>query len=124
MRKSRTIGSDRRRVTLSDVARASGFSPSTDSLVLNEAPLSRYIAAKTKEKISETASRLGYSPDVFVRSLRSKRSHTIGVLVIDLADPFCTLILQGIERKLLPTRYLPIVMDAHDERSSWNGIWR
>lgn len=109
------ISSNRRRITLSDVARASGFSPSTVSLVLNEAPLSRYIPAKTKDKIKETAKRLGYRPDVFARSLRSQRSHTIGVLVIDLADPFCTLILQGIERKLLPTDYLPIVMDAHNQ---------
>lgn len=109
------ISSHARRVTLSDVARKSGFSPSTVSLVLNEAPLSRYIAAKTKQKISETAKLLGYRPDVFARSLRSQRSHTVGILVIDLADPFCTLILQGIERKLLPTDYLPIVMDAHNK---------
>jgi len=115
MGKTRTIVSNRRRVTLSDVARASGFSPSTVSLVLNKAPLSRYVAAKTKEKITETAAHLGYRPDVFARSLRSKRSHTVGILVIDLADPFCTLILQAIERKLLPTPYLPIVMDAQNE---------
>jgi LacI family transcriptional regulator len=35
--------------------------------------------------------------------------------VIDLADPFCTLILQGIERRLLQTPYLPIIMDAHNQ---------
>jgi LacI family transcriptional regulator len=109
------MSSNSRRVTLSDVARASGFSPSTVSIVLNEAPLSRYIPAKTKSKITEAATRLGYRPDVFARSLRSQRSHTVGVLVIDLADPFCTLILQGIERKLLPTTYLPIMMDAHNQ---------
>jgi LacI family transcriptional regulator len=109
------LSSSRKRVMLADVARASGFSPSTVSLVLNEAPLSRYVAAKTKQKISETAKRLGYRPDVFARALRSQRSHTVGVLVIDLADPFCTVILQGIERKLLPTAYLPILMDAHNQ---------
>ncbi len=112
MRKS---NANHKRVTLADVARASGFSPSAVSLVLNEAPLSRYIPDVTKRKITEAAKRLGYRPDVFARSLRSQRSHTIGVLVIDLADPFCTLILQGIERKLLPTAYLPIVMDAHNQ---------
>jgi LacI family transcriptional regulator len=85
------------------------------SLVLNEAPLSRYIPAKTKQKIFDVVQRLGYKPDIFARSLRSQRSHMIGVLVIDLANPFCTLILQGIERKLLPTAYLPIVIDAHNQ---------
>lgn len=108
-------GSSRKRVVLADVARASGFSPSTVSLVLNNAPLSRYVAAKTKQKILETAKRLGYRPNVYARALRSRRSHTIGILVIDLADPFCTLILQGIERKLSPMPYLPILMDAHNE---------
>ena len=106
---------NRRRVTLTDVARASGFSPSTVSLVVNEAPLSRYIPAKTKQKVFDAVKRLGYRADIFARSLRSQKSHMIGVLVIDLADPFCTLILQGIESKLLPTAYLPIVMDAHNQ---------
>ena len=109
------VKAGRRRLTLADVARASGFSPSTVSIVLNEAPLSRYVAASTKEKIQETAKRLGYHPDVFARSLRSQRSHTVGVLVIDLADPFCTLILQGIELTLMATPYLPIIMDAHNQ---------
>ncbi|MGC2547903.1 MAG: LacI family DNA-binding transcriptional regulator, partial [Silvibacterium sp.] len=69
------------RVTLQDVARKSGFSPSTVSIVLSEAPLSRYVATKTKERIRKTAAALGYRPDVFARSLRSRRSNTIGVLV-------------------------------------------
>lgn len=106
-----------RKLTLGDVAKASGFSPSTVSIVLNEAPLSRFVAAQTKQKIRETAERLDYRPDIFARSLRSRRSHTVGVLVVDLADPFCTLILQGIERKLMQTPYLPIIMDAHNQPS-------
>src|ERR1035438_4606621 len=109
------VRSGPRRLMLSDVAKASGFSPSTVSIVLNDAPLSQNVAATTKLKIRETAERLGYRPDVFARSLRSRKTQTIGVLVIDLTDPFCTLILQGIERKLMQTSYLPIIMDAHNE---------
>jgi DNA-binding LacI/PurR family transcriptional regulator len=115
VKRRRRTGSGTRRVTLSDVAKASGFSPSTVSIVLNEAPLSRHVAATTTVKIRETAERLRYRPDVFARLLRSQKSQTIGVLVIDLADPFCTLILRGIERKLRDTEYLPIIMDAHNE---------
>ena len=103
------------RVTLADVARESGFSSSTVSIVLNEAPLSRYVAAKTKLLIKETSKRLGYRPDAFARSLRGRRSLTIGIMVFDISDPFCTLILTGIQRALEPTRYLPIIMDAHNE---------
>ncbi len=109
------------RVTLQDVARKSGFSPSTVSIVLSEAPLSRYVAAQTKERIRKTAESLGYRPDVFARSLRSRRSNTIGVLVFDISDPFCVLILRGIEKALHGTRWMPILMDAHNERSQFQG---
>jgi LacI family transcriptional regulator len=107
------------RVTLVDVARKSGFSPSTVSIVLSEAPLSRYVAAQTKERIRKTAQALGYRPDVFARSLRSRHSNTIGVLVFDISDPFCVFILKGIEKTLHPTPYLPILMDAHHERKQF-----
>jgi LacI family transcriptional regulator len=110
-----------RRVTLVDVARASGFSPSTVSIVLNEAPLSRYVAAQTKERIRRTAEDLGYRPDAFARSLRSRRTHTVGVMIFDISDPFCTLILRGIERTLHATPYLPIMMDAHNDRKQFEG---
>jgi len=109
------------RVTLLDVARKSGFSPSTVSIVLSEAPLSRYVAAGTKERIRKTAKSLGYRPDVFARSLRSRRSNTVGVLVFDISDPFCVLILRGIEKTLHSTPYLPILMDAHHERKQFEG---
>lgn len=98
-----------------DVARESGFSISTVSLVLNEAPLSRYVAASTKALVRETAERLGYRPDASARSLRNRRSETIGIMVFDISDPFCTLILRGIEETLSPTSYLPLIMDAHNE---------
>ncbi|HEX4005346.1 MAG TPA: LacI family DNA-binding transcriptional regulator [Acidobacteriaceae bacterium] len=108
-------------VTIVDVARVSGFSPSTVSIVLNEAPLSRYVAAQTKEHIRKTAQTLGYRPNASARSLRSRRSNTIGVMIFDISDPFCTLILRGIERALLPTPYLPIMMDAHNDRRQFEG---
>ncbi len=108
-------------VTIVDVARESGFSPSTVSIVLNDAPLSRHIAATTKERIRQTALRLGYHPNASARSLRSRRSHTIGVLIFDLSDPFCTLILRGIEKALHPTDYLPILMDANNDRKQLVG---
>ena len=98
------------RVRIVDVARASGFSTSTVSLVLNEAALSRYVASATKDHIRAVAAQLGYRPDASARSLRSRRSQTIGIMVSDISDPFCTLILEGIEKTLSPTSYLPIIM--------------
>jgi DNA-binding LacI/PurR family transcriptional regulator len=104
-------------VTIRDVAKESGFSSTTVSIVLNNAPLSRYIPAATKKKIERAAQKLGYRPNQFARSLRSKRSHTVGVMVFDMTDPFCTLILRGIENTLYQSSYLPILTDVHNEGS-------
>ncbi len=104
-------------VTIRDVAKESGFSSTTVSIVLNNAPLARYIPAATKKKIERAAEKLGYRPNQFARSLRSKRSHTVGVMVFDMTDPFCTLILRGIENTLYQASFLPILTDVHNERS-------
>src|SRR5437667_10839766 len=103
-------------VTIRDVAKDSGFSSTTVSIVLNNAPLARYIPTTTKKKIERTAKKLGYRPNLFARSLRSKRSHTVGVMVFDMTDPYCTLILRGIENALYQSSYVPILTDAHNER--------
>ena len=103
-------------VTIRDVAKESGFSSTTVSIVLNNAPLARYIPAVTKKRIERAAQKLGYRPNQFARSLRSKRSHTVGVMVNDMTDPYCTLILRGIENTLYQASYLPILTDLHNER--------
>jgi DNA-binding LacI/PurR family transcriptional regulator len=103
-------------VTLLDVARACGFSVSTVSIVLSEAPLSQNVAAKTREQVRTMARKLGYHPDAFARSLRSRSSQTIGVLAFDLSDPFCIPVVRGIQAGLYPARYLPLLIDAQTQR--------
>ncbi len=104
-------------VTIRDVAERSGFSSATVSIVLNNAPLARYIPDTTKARIQKTAQHLGYRPNLFARSLRGRRSHTVGVMVFDMTDPYCTLVLRGIENTLYQSSYLPILTDVHNERS-------
>lgn len=103
-------------VKIRDVARECGVSITTVSVVLNGAPLSRFIAAGTKERIKQAAKALGYRPNVMARFLRSSRSHTVGVMFFDVTDPFCTPILRGIENTLFKAGYVPIVADAHNDR--------
>jgi LacI family transcriptional regulator len=99
------------------VAERSGFSPATVSIVLNNAPLARYIPDTTKKRIERAVSHLGYRPNLFARSLRGRRSHTVGVMVFDMTDPYCTLVLRGIENTLFQSSYLPILTDVHNERT-------
>jgi LacI family transcriptional regulator len=112
---SKTVGK-RGLVTMRDVAHETGFSPATVSIVLNNAPLARYIASTTRKKIEETAKRLGYRPNAMARFLRSKRSQSIGVMLFDVTDPFCTPVLRGIENALYPLSYLAIFADAQNNR--------
>src|SRR5271155_1916770 len=100
-------------VTMRDVAKATGFSPATVSVVLNNAPLARYIAPATKKRIEEAAKRLGYRPNAMARFLRSKKSHTVGLVFFDITDPFCTPVMRGIENALYQSSYVPIFADAH-----------
>lgn len=108
-------------VTLLDIARACGYSVSTVSIVLSEAPLSQNVAASTKERIRKMAAELGYHPDAFARSLQRRRSQTVAVLAYDLSDPFCLPIVRGIQSGLQPANYLPLLIDAQTQRPLFNN---
>jgi DNA-binding LacI/PurR family transcriptional regulator len=108
-------------VTLLDIARTSGFSVSTVSIVLSEAPLSQNVSATTREHIRTIARQLGYHPDAYARSLRRRSTQTIGVLAFDLSDPFCTPILRGIQAGLRSADYLPLIVDAQAQRKLFDS---
>jgi DNA-binding LacI/PurR family transcriptional regulator len=108
-------------VTLLDIARASGFSVSTVSIVLSEAPLSQNVAVTTRARIRTIARQLGYHPDAYARSLRRRRTQTIGILAFDLSDPFCIPIMRGIQDGLHAAGYLPLVMDAQTQRKLFDN---
>ena len=87
------------RPTLKDVAKAAGVHPGTASRALN--PLLRgRISAATTARVEIAARDLGYVVDPVGRSLRSRRSGIVGVLVPDLTNPFYPPVLRGIEDEL------------------------
>jgi LacI family transcriptional regulator, galactose operon repressor len=104
-------------VTIRDVAGKSGFSVTTVSMVLNQGSAADRISIRTRTHIWKVARRLGYQPNLFARSLRSQRSHTIGVVVFDITDAYCTQILRGIETHLRPAGYFPITADMQNDKS-------
>jgi LacI family transcriptional regulator len=111
-------------VTLSDIAKACHLSVSTVSIVLSEAPLSRHVAGSTKERIQATAKRLGYHPDAYARSLRRRRTQTIGVLAYDMSDPFCIPVVSGIDEGLQPAQYFSLLVNAQTERKLFDKYFR
>jgi LacI family transcriptional regulator len=106
-------------ITIRDVAEESGFSVTTVSMVLNDGPAATRISDHTRTHIWKVANQLGYRPNLFARSLRSRRSHTIGVVVFDITDPYCTQILRGIENHLRFFGYFPITTDLQNDRSQF-----
>src|SRR5207244_12579950 len=106
-------------VTIRDVAGESGSSVATVSMVLIKGRGATRISGRTRTQIWKVARRLRYRPNLHARSLRSKRTHTVGVVVFDLTDPYCTQIWRGIQNHLRPMGLFPIVTDLQDDRSQF-----
>jgi LacI family transcriptional regulator len=88
-------------------------------MVLNEAPLAKYIPDATKQRVIEIAKGMGYQPNPFAQALRGRHSHTIGVMVPDIADPYCAQILCGIESSFSQSDYLPFLVDIQNDSSKF-----
>ena len=84
--------------TLRSVAERVGLTPSTISAVLNNSSAARSVPERTKQRILEAARALNYRPNFFARSLRVKRTYTIGVILEEIGDAYGSLIVSGIER--------------------------
>jgi DNA-binding LacI/PurR family transcriptional regulator len=102
-------------VTIREVAGQCGVSVTTVSMVLNNGPSARRISAPTRQRIWKVANKLGYRPNVFARSLRSKRSHSVGVMVFDITDPYCAQILRAIESHLQTSGYFSVLADSQND---------
>lgn len=107
-------------VTIRELAKKCGCSASTVSIVLNNRPLAKYIPATTKETIRRIAEELDYRPNIFAQSLRANRSYTIGVMVFDITDPYCTYTLRGIENKLNAASIAYLLFDAQNKKQRFH----
>ncbi|MGA8466066.1 MAG: LacI family DNA-binding transcriptional regulator [Trebonia sp.] len=97
-----------RPATLRDVAAAAGVHPATASRALN--PGTRLLVSEeTARRVTEAAERLGYRPNPVARSLRTRRSHTVGVLIPDLNNPLFPPIVRGLEDRLAEHGYVALI---------------
>ncbi|PYR61787.1 MAG: LacI family transcriptional regulator [Acidobacteria bacterium] len=94
------------RVTLKMLAEHLGLSPASISLVLNRAPAAKAIPRRTQERIQDAARRFHYRPNSLARSLRRRRSFTIGVMVPEISEGYAATVMSGIEDSLLQAGYL------------------
>jgi DNA-binding LacI/PurR family transcriptional regulator len=81
-------------VSIKDIARLAGVSHSTVSRALRNSPL---IPAQTTQRIQQIARESGYSASAVARSLVTRKTQTIGVVVTSIADPFNGEVVEGLE---------------------------
>jgi DNA-binding LacI/PurR family transcriptional regulator len=81
-----------------------GLNPTTVSVVLNDVP-GRSIPQATRDRIKAAAKKFNYHPSLLARSLRSRRTFTIGILVPELGDGYHTQVMSGIGDHLMESGY-------------------
>lgn len=77
-----------RSVSIKDIAQEVGVSTTTVSFVLNGKAKEKRISNELRDKILKTAERLNYRPNQVARGLRTGQTHTLGLIVEDIANPF------------------------------------
>ena len=105
MVKKGRLGSENGVVTLKAVAERVGVTAGTVSAVLNNAPGARSIPEHTRERIRAAAQELNYRPNFLARSLRKRRTYTVGLLVEEIGDTYGAMIIGGVEAHLRQNNY-------------------
>lgn len=96
--------------TLVEVARRAGVSKSTVSNVIQG---SAAVAESTRKRVEKAIRETGYRPNAIARSLRAKTSHSIGMIVPDLGNPFHAALSVAVERAAKQHGYATLV--AHTD---------
>ena len=103
-------------VSLKELAERLNLSPATVSLVINGSPVADSIPQETKERIFSAVRKYKYRPNFFARSLRARRSFTIGVIVPEVSDGYSASVMSGVEDHLLQEGYFYFVV-SHRHRA-------
>ena len=103
-------------ITLKELAAHLELSQSTVSRIVNGAATAHRIAQETQERVLHAAALYGYSANTVARSLRQKRTYTIGVIVPEISEGYSTAVLSGIEDELLKDGFFYFVV-SHRHRA-------
>lgn len=103
--------------TIYDIAKKAGVSPMTVSRVINNSPL---ISDKTRKKVEEIIRELDYIPNKQARSLTSKETKLVALVIPDISNPFFTNIARGAEDKALQFGY-QLILGNTDENKDKEG---
>jgi LacI family transcriptional regulator len=101
-------------VTIKDIARELGVSPSTVSRALKDHP---DISPATKKQVRELVAKLKYKPNAVALSLRSRRSNTIAVLVPEIVHHFFSMVISGIEEVAQELGFNVMIFQSNEQHN-------
>lgn len=107
--------------TIKHVAREAGVSVATVSRVMNNSP---NVTDKTRHRVLDIASRLGYAPHGAARSLITRKTNTLGVLLPDLYGEFFSEVIRGIDQAARAHGYHIVVSGFHADRGTIEAVLR
>jgi len=98
-------------VTIKDIARELGISPSTVSRALKDHP---DISPQTKIQVRELVEKLKYKPNAVALSLRSRKTNIIGVIVPEMVHHFFSSVISGIEEEAIAAGYNVMIFQSNE----------
>ncbi|MDP4183915.1 MAG: LacI family DNA-binding transcriptional regulator [Bacteroidota bacterium] len=98
-------------ITIKDIAKQLGISPSTVSRALKNHP---DISVETKRAVNELASQLRYQPNAVALSLKHSRTNTIGVIIPEIVHYFFSQVISGIEDVAYDAGYTVVICQSNE----------
>jgi hypothetical protein len=108
-------------VNLRTVAERVGLAVCSVSAILNNTPASQAIPQRTKDRVFRAAAELNYRPNLWARSLRTKRTRLVAAITSDLGRAPVARVLAGVQRLLQHRGYL-LVLGPFDCGSEWHNL--
>jgi LacI family transcriptional regulator len=107
------------KVTIVEVAKKAGVSPATVSRVVANYG---YVADKTRKKVLAAVKELGYHPNTIARSMVTKSTRTIGLVVTDITNPFFAQLARGVEAVTWQNGYTLILANTDEDSQRERAI--
>jgi LacI family transcriptional regulator len=101
-----------KKLTVKDVAREVGVSTATISRVLNN---NGYVSEKVRKQVIQAMEKLNYQPNSIARSLKQKKSRSVGIVLPDMTNPYFMSMARQIQRKLMEAGYHLLFMDSEED---------
>jgi LacI family transcriptional regulator len=97
-----------------DVAKRANVTPMTVSRVINN---SGYVKDSTRSRVERAIKELNYVPNLLGQSLRFNKTHTVGLIISDISNPYWTQIIKGVEQTITKTQYNIFLCDSQSSES-------